>query len=433
MTKMIPLDKIKDNPYRDKKRNPIDPVRVGQLVESIEATDFWKGVYGRELDNGFVEIAFGHTRVDAAREAGLQEIPIEIMKLSDGDMLMRMTRENLRGELLLSLEAVSAAVKAYATGAVQFEEVSPDTRKDVLKGMPLVSYLGRRCDPTVGSRAYTADTLARLLGGVYIKKPLKGRNTGGRAAESVHAALGILEMEERQIAGFSERIFRTQADEGVQYLGAKKIIQVVSEVKDREVRGKERTERDRKAENEVVAKQLQLEKERKERERKAKEDYEASIQKEADARKEEDKKKLEQLRKEREDKAADLKKKEETDVAKKKALDQKLAKLKQEAEEERQRNEYAITRKKVERILVLIERETGLTEEAKALSKADLHPEDRERVRQAALKRAAWFGEYVADMFLPPMSQKKHMAEYQKKEAKRRAEEAEKTKKEKKK
>jgi hypothetical protein len=58
MTKMVLLKNIQDNPYRDKKRNPIDPTRIEQLVESIGTTGFWKGVYGRECGES-VEIAFG--------------------------------------------------------------------------------------------------------------------------------------------------------------------------------------------------------------------------------------------------------------------------------------------------------------------------------------------------------------------------------------
>ena len=79
MTKTVLLSKIKDNPYRDKKENPIDKDRVETLAESITTTkEFWKGVYGRELENGIVELAFGHHRLDAARMVGLKEISIEL-------------------------------------------------------------------------------------------------------------------------------------------------------------------------------------------------------------------------------------------------------------------------------------------------------------------------------------------------------------------
>jgi ParB-like chromosome segregation protein Spo0J len=88
---MILLSDIRDNPHRDKKRNPIDTDKVKSLVESIGTTGFWKGIYGRVVGE-HVEIAFGHNRVDAARAAGLKSIPVEIEKLTDSDMLMRMTR-----------------------------------------------------------------------------------------------------------------------------------------------------------------------------------------------------------------------------------------------------------------------------------------------------------------------------------------------------
>src|ERR1017187_7327456 len=228
MTKMIPLSKIKDNPHRDKKRNPIDKDKVESLVESIGTTGFWKGIYGRQAGE-FVEIAFGHNRVDAARATGLKEIPVEIEKLTDSDMLMRMTRENLRGELVVALEAVSAAVKAYGAGTVQFESVSKDTRKDNLRYAP--SYVpGKQPVEPSSTRPYSADTLARFLGGVYVL-PDK------HAQPSVRAALGVLEMEERKVKGFSEEILQVnEVGPDGKYFGAKKILEIVSKVKQDELR-----------------------------------------------------------------------------------------------------------------------------------------------------------------------------------------------------
>ena len=394
MTESVLLCGIKDNPYRDKKRNPIDKTRVQQLVESITTTDFWKGVYGRKKGD-YVEIAFGHHRVDAAREAGLKEIPIEIMDLSDSDMLMRMTRENLRGELLVSLEAVSAAVKAFGTGTVQLERIDPSTRKDVIRYAPSFIPGKQIPDPSGGSRPYTADTL------------------------------GILEMEERKVDGFSERVLRipNKGEDGTQYLGAKAIIKVVSDVKEREVKIAERKE---KTKEEIAALDREaraIEAERKAREKAIEEKEEQLLKEMKEARKAEDEKKAQEIQDRIKAANEAAKKKDEDDVVKLLDLEVKINERKEKEVEQRKEDLYVPIRKEVDRIVHLLERRDE-EEELKALSRKGINPGDRERVRQAAMKKGSWFTDVIQDMFLPPISVKKKLSEYRsREESKRRAEE----------
>ena len=424
MTESVLLCGIKDNPYRDKKRNPIDKTRVQQLVESITTTDFWKGVYGRKKGY-YVEIAFGHHRVDAAREAGLKEIPIEIMDLSDSDMLMRMTRENLRGELLVSLEAVSAAVKAFGTGTVQLERIDPSTRKDVIRYAPSFIPGKQIPDPSGGSRPYTADTLARFLGGIYLRPPLKTRESSGRAQDLIHAALGILEMEERKVDGFSERVLRipNKGEDGTQYLGAKAIIKVVSDVKEREVKIAERKE---KTKEEIAALDREaraIEAERKAREKAIEEKEEQLLKEMKEARKAEDEKKAQEIQDRIKAANEAAKKKDEDDVVKLLDLEVKINERKEKEVEQRKEDLYVTLRKEVDRIVHLLERRDE-EEELKALSRKGINPGDRERVRQAAMKKGSWFTDVIQDMFLPPISVKKKLSEYRsREESKRRAEE----------
>ena len=424
MTESVLLCGIKDNPYRDKKRNPIDKTRVQQLVESITTTDFWKGVYGRKKGD-YVEIAFGHHRVDAAREAGLKEIPIEIMDLSDSDMLMRMTRENLRGELLVSLEAVSAAVKAFGTGTVQLERIDPSTRKDVIRYAPSFIPGKQIPDPSGGSRPYTADTLARFLGGIYLRPPLTTRESSGRAQDLIHAALGILEMEERKVDGFSERVLRipNKGEDGTQYLGAKAIIKVVSDVKEREVKIAERKE---KTKEEIAALDREaraIEAERKAREKAIEEKEEQLLKEMKEARKAEDEKKAQEIQDRIKAANEAAKKKDEDDVVKLLDLEVKINERKEKEVEQRKEDLYVPIRKEVDRIVHLLERRDE-EEELKALSRKGINPGDRERVRQAAMKKGSWFTDVIQDMFLPPISVNKKLSEYRsREESKRRAEE----------
>ncbi len=429
MLKMVPLSKIKDNPYRDKKRNPIDNEKVENLVESIGTTGFWKGVYGRYTeDKTFVEIAFGHNRVEAARLAGLKDIPIEIEEFTDADILMRMTRENLRGELIVALEAVNAAVKALGSGAVQFAEIDPKTRKDVLRYAPSFVPV-KTSDPLGGSHPYTADTLARFLGGAYVKAPLVGR-TEMRAQNSVVAALGILEMEERKVEGFSERTLKIVTDEGTRYLGAKKIIQIVSDVKQREVKIIERREKTAAEVAEFDKQQREIQAARKKIADEAEAARKKLIADLAKAKLEEDKPKIAEVKERIAAKEAYAVEKELNLKVRAAELDKQVEARKATEAAQQKVDEYLPVKREAERILHKLEGDTSTTKEAlaaevKALARLPLNNTDRERLRQAAMAYGTWLLEWVAQQFLPPFAASKKLNEYRSREASnRRAEEA---------
>jgi hypothetical protein len=408
MTKLVLLDKIKDNKHRSKKRNPMHLARVEQLKESIKTTGFWKGVYGREKEDGTVEIAFGHHRVDAARKLGLKEIPVEIANMSDSDMLLRMTRENLQGDLLVALEAAEAAVKALASGAVSFDAVDPSTRKDALRYAP--SFTPENAPDTPGvSRPYTTDSLARFLGAVYVKP-------NGCAQNTVLAALGILEMEERKVPGFSERILRVVEQDGeddrIVYLGAKKIIKIVSGIKKYEMVGK--VKKRNKTQKELAdynAKQKALQKDIKDREDKEKAEHDELVRQQLEAKYEEDVEALRILGEKMRKQIADAKKKAAEDEATRKGLDAKVEETKKRAEEEAAKDMYAPIKHAMKTLIGKMEREgngSAFAEEAKVLARKPLNTNDRELIRQAALRLGTWYTEWVATQFLPPLTSRSH-------------------------
>src|SRR5271166_4194076 len=186
-TRLVPLSKIKDNPWRDRVRNPIDAERVETIAVSIGKTKYWVGTYGRDTADGYVELAFGHHRYEAAKTQGLKEIPIIIEPFTDGEMLVWMASENVRGELPVVIEAVSAAVKALGEGKIEIEAPDPKTSKNSIRYAP--SFIsGNASVTTVVTHPYTSESLAKYLG--YIKK------SSGTAKNSVVAAMGILERAE---------------------------------------------------------------------------------------------------------------------------------------------------------------------------------------------------------------------------------------------
>jgi flagellar biosynthesis GTPase FlhF len=397
--RMVPLDKVKDSPFRNKKRNPIDKDKVKHIAESVTATDFWKGIQGREADK-FIEVAFGHHRIDAARLLGMKEIPIETLVLSDAEMLKRMTRENLRGDLPAALEVVEATVKAYGAGVVILDAPSPKTRKDVIRYAP--SFKMGSSTPAV-DHPYTADTLARFLGGVYVKP---GDNS---AQNSVVAALGVLELEERKVKGFSEKVLqKDEVDPSGRYVGAKRVIEYVEEIKQREVKAQERAEKSAEEIRAEEAKQQALQAQIKEREAKEKKEHDELIRKQVEALAEENDKAAKRIQKEIKDRAIAAEAKAEADKAKLKALDKDLEAKKEAAQEQRKVDEYLPIRRETDRIIHILERR-DLEEDLKALSRRPLSLKDRERVWQAIDNLSAWLSSWAAAQFIrtPQLSKPK--------------------------
>jgi hypothetical protein len=112
---LVELSKLKPNPFRVFKVDPIDQEAVKTLTESIEQDGFWGGVVCRINDNGDIEVAAGHHRVAAAIQAGLKKADVFIGELDDKAMIRIYARENAtqRGNH-------STAVAGTVASAVRF-------------------------------------------------------------------------------------------------------------------------------------------------------------------------------------------------------------------------------------------------------------------------------------------------------------------------
>jgi hypothetical protein len=100
------------------------------------------------------------------------------------------------------------------------------------------------------------------------------------------------------------------------------------------------------------------------------------------------------------------------DKGKLEALEAKVEERKHKEEEARNQDVYAPTLREVERILGKLHGTTStskeaLAEEVKALARKALKPNDRERLRQAALLMGTWYNEFVATQFLPPLTKRR--------------------------
>src|SRR5262245_24200512 len=89
------LSKIVPNPNRDLNNCPLDEAQIEKLVHSIDRHGFLSGVRARPSEDGkLFQIAFGHTRIEAARRANLVKVDIDVRPMSDDEMLRLMVSEN---------------------------------------------------------------------------------------------------------------------------------------------------------------------------------------------------------------------------------------------------------------------------------------------------------------------------------------------------
>ena len=172
----------------------------------------------------------------------------------------------------------------------------------------------------------------------------------------------------------------------------------------------------------INAESARLQAEQKERERKADEEHKALVKKLAEAKREEDTRKAKEIRDRLDAQDEATAKAEETFKEKNKVLDAKVQQVKQNEQKAKEQDKYLPIRKEADRIVHKLERRDE-EEEIKALARRPLNANDRERLRQSALKLGEWYNTWVADLFLPPLSTKSSLAEYSnREEAKRRSE-----------
>lgn len=160
MLKRVKLSSLQPNPWRHFETYKIVKDKVETLKESISATGFWEGqIMARPVKGGY-QIAWGHHRWVAAKEA-LGEgayIGIVVTELSDDDMLRRMARENSEiydANAAMDIELVKATIEGYVDGRVNLPEIKTKS--------PLFSdnYIGstRRA-----GRYFARDALIEYLG-----------------------------------------------------------------------------------------------------------------------------------------------------------------------------------------------------------------------------------------------------------------------------
>lgn len=171
---------VRPNPFRDIGNYPLLPDKIDALRASFRNTSVWPTIVARMTD-GRPEIAFGHHRLEAARQEFGDDgrIPLNIADLNDESMLKMMANENMaeyQTDASVQMETVRQVVLAYADGRIG---LSPPVGPQYLRYAPFFGMLS-----TFSTSPYNPSTISDFLG---------WDNEGGR----VRDALGMLEEIER--------------------------------------------------------------------------------------------------------------------------------------------------------------------------------------------------------------------------------------------
>ena len=98
----VPIHKVEPNPMQP--RREFDPEALQALSDSITAHGMIQPLTVRELPGGYYQIIAGERRWRAARQAGLQEVPVLVIDADDRKVMELALVENLQREDLNPME-----------------------------------------------------------------------------------------------------------------------------------------------------------------------------------------------------------------------------------------------------------------------------------------------------------------------------------------
>jgi ParB family chromosome partitioning protein len=122
----IAIERLHDNPYQEIARPVLDEDSLKELVSSIQQNGFYGALLARRKHNtnDQYELAYGHRRREAARRAGLKELPVKVIELSDTQMAQIMASENFSREDLTPIGEANVLGHLYTTLNMSIEQVA---------------------------------------------------------------------------------------------------------------------------------------------------------------------------------------------------------------------------------------------------------------------------------------------------------------------
>ena len=208
-TGKCPLDRIDPSPFRAVGDLALREDALEALDRSLRAHGLWAPLPVRHSPSspGRFELVFGHHRLAALRGilAAADEVDVEILDLTDAEMVRRMAAENgpeYAPDALTLMQQVRAAVEAFAAGRIVLPPVPRRTRRTGVRYAP--SFLPADDRSTEADhprdKAYTANTVAALLG--YTTRDRAGRDVAKGFVKELLLALEAVERGRASEADF---------------------------------------------------------------------------------------------------------------------------------------------------------------------------------------------------------------------------------------
>lgn len=120
----VSLERVEYNPYRNLKRYPIDKEQVARLRQSIEDLGFWDNLLIRAHPEkrGWYQLAYGHHRLEAAKDYGITTADLAVRDLDDDQMALIMATENATQRNVSAAAAADAVAAAVLRVAVNIAD-----------------------------------------------------------------------------------------------------------------------------------------------------------------------------------------------------------------------------------------------------------------------------------------------------------------------
>lgn len=198
----VPIAKVFHSPLQPRKK--INEEDLKDLVASIKQNGILQPVLLRKVEENKYELVYGHRRFEAAKRAGLKEIPAVFRRLSDREVLEIAIIENIQREDLNPMEEANAYYNLNVEFDLTQEEIAQrigKARTTITNKMRLLS-LPKEVQQALSENKITEGHARALLGFKdkgRILKELKSIISGDKTVREAEKASRV-KKKKRQIS-----------------------------------------------------------------------------------------------------------------------------------------------------------------------------------------------------------------------------------------
>ena len=200
----LPLDQI--TPNEEQPRRTFKPEELAELTDSVKKNGVLQPILVRKKGNGY-EIVAGERRYQAAKAAGLTEVPVVIREISDEDVFKLALIENLQRSDLTPLEEARGyrrLIKDKGLTQEALAQALSKSRSAIANTLRLLD-LPTEVQELVESGKLTAGHARAILaisseeGRIRLAEKVVRENLSVRQTESLAPLFSVTEQDERPV------------------------------------------------------------------------------------------------------------------------------------------------------------------------------------------------------------------------------------------